>query len=161
MNIYITAGTLDFLTKLANKYPDDLIVTMVNENGALLLHETEGKSKFSMPRKYEVLESVGVIQKESFAIMNHIPITDEGRPVFEHQCKIQIQKTASAQGLRALRLLRPISSTTYVILTVWENEASYQRWQNSDSFMKSGAGLDAQQKIFASAPYISKYSIIE
>lgn len=159
MKVYITAGTFDFLTKIANKYPDERMVTLINENGALLLHETEGKSKFNVPRKYEVLEAVGDIQKESFAVMNHIPVTEEGRPLFEHQCKIQVQKTANVQGLRALRLLSPISSTTYVILTVWENEAYYQRWQNSELFIKAGTGLDAHQKIFDSAPYVSKYSI--
>ena len=163
MNIYLTAGTFDFLKRIESKYPYEVMVTMINENGALLLHETTGGTEFKEPRRYDVLESIGDIKKEGFAVMNNIPVTDEGRPLFEHQCKNQVRKVENELGLVAFRLLRPLSSNTYVFLTIWENEAFYQKWQKSDSFFKAdkikGTGINAQQKIFASAPYVSKYSI--
>ncbi|MFJ7728047.1 antibiotic biosynthesis monooxygenase family protein [Neobacillus sp. NPDC097160] len=163
MNVYMTAGTFDFLKKMEGKYPNEKMVTMVNENGALLLHETMEGSKFKEPRRYEVLESIGEIKKEGFVVLNNIAVTDEGRPLFEHQFKNRGQKIQNVPGLIAFRLLRPKSSNTYVILTVWENEIYYQKWQNSDLFIGvdtiKGTVIDAQQKTFASAPYVSKYSL--
>jgi len=159
----MTAGTFDFLKRIESKYPHEVMVTMVNENGALLLHETVGGTAFKEPRRYEVLESIGEFKKEGFAVMNNIPVTDEGRPLFEHQFKSQARNIKNEAGLIAFRLLRPLSSNTYVILTVWENEAYHQKWKKSDSFFDAdkikGAGINAQQKIFASAPYVSNYSI--
>ncbi len=163
MNVYMTAGTFDFLKRIETKYPNEVMVTMVNENGALLVHETSAGTEFKEPRRYEVLESTGEIKKEGFAVLNNISVTDEGRPFFEHQSKISTQNIKSELGLLALRLLRPLSSNTYVIMTVWENENYYQKWQKSDSFFNAAknkiTGMKGQSKIFASAPYTSKYSI--
>ncbi|WHY78911.1 antibiotic biosynthesis monooxygenase [Neobacillus sp. WH10] len=163
MHVYLTTGTFDFLKRIESKYPNEVMVTMVNENGALLLHETIGGTAFKEPRRYEVLESIGEIQKEGFAVMNNIPVKDEGRPLFEHQFKNQVQNIENEPGLIAFRLLRPLSSNTYVILTVWENEAYHQKWKKSDTFFEAdkikGTSINTQQNIFASAPYVSKYSI--
>lgn len=167
MYIYITAGTFNFLKSIELKYPIETMVIMVNQNGALLLHETDGASVFKEPRKYEVIDSVREWQKEGFVVMNNIPVTDEGRPIFEHQFKNRAGKVANEPGFIAIKVLRPLSSNTYVILTVWENEMSYQKWQSSSSYLdahkKNGAdkGIDFQQNFFASASYVSKYTIME
>ena len=160
MNVYITAGTLDFLQKIESKYPNERMLAMLNENGAILLHETSGQTVFNEPRRYEVLESYGDLNKEGFVVMNNISVTGEGRPLFEHQFKQLTENVVTAQGLTALRLLRPISSNPYIIMTVWENKALYQKWQGSNStFDELKAGFDGQKKIFTSSPYINKYTI--
>lgn len=166
MNIYITAGTFEFLKKLENSYPDEKLITMLNENGALLYHETNGATVFKEPRRYQALESAGAIQKEGFVAMNNIPVTNEGRPLFEHQIKNRLGRVKAASGFIALRVLRPLSSNTYVIMTVWKKEISYQNWQSSDSFVtahqnKGGMAGDQGPKIFESAPYVSRYTITE
>lgn len=165
MYVYMTAGTFEFLKKVETKYPHEIMITMVNENGALLLHESIGNSLFKEPRRYEVLETSGEMKKEGYAVMNNIPVTEEGRPLFEHQFKNRMSKLENEQGFIALRVLRPLSSNTYVILTVWEKEFYYQKWQNSESFFEAHknkeAGVDLQPKIFASAAYVSKYTITE
>ncbi|WP_066068376.1 antibiotic biosynthesis monooxygenase family protein [Neobacillus soli] len=165
MYVYMTAGTFEFLKKVETKYPKENMITMMNENGALLLHESIGATVFKEPRRYEVLETSGEMKKEGYAVMNNIPVTEEGRPLFEHQFKNRYSKFENEQGFIALRVLRPLSSNTYVILTVWEKEIYYQKWQNSESFFEAhknkAAGIDLQPKIFASAAYVSKYTITE
>ncbi|MEH7414334.1 antibiotic biosynthesis monooxygenase [Neobacillus drentensis] len=162
MNIFITAGTLDFLKKLENKFPNENMVAMLNENGALLLHETNGQTVFNEPRRYNVLESHGQLQKKGFVVMNNISITDEGRPLFEHQFKQQAETLVTTQGLIALRLLRPLSSNPYIIMTLWENETLYQKWQKSNSTLDLlKASCDGKQKIFTSVPYVNKYTIAD
>jgi heme-degrading monooxygenase HmoA len=166
MNVYITAGTFNFLKSIETKYPKEMMTMMVNQNGALLLHESDGATVFKEPRKYEVIASAGEWQKEGFVVMNNLPVTNEGRPLFEHQFKNRTGKVVNEPGFIAIRVLRPLSSNTYVILTVWDNEMSYQRWERSDTFLeahtKKGAdkGINLEPKFFASASYVSKYTIM-
>jgi heme-degrading monooxygenase HmoA len=160
MNVYLTAGTLDFLEKIESKYPDERMVAMLNENGALLLHETNGQTVFKEPRRYEVLKSYGQLPNKGVVIMHNISVTDEGRPLFEHQFTLQSDTIVTSQGLTALRLLRPLSSNPYIVLTIWEQESLYLKWKNANSILDQlKAGFDGQQKIFTSAPYVSKYTI--
>lgn len=165
MNVFMTTGTLDFLIKIANNYSDEKMLTMVNENGALLLHESKNDTVFNQPRRYEVIESVGELVNKGFVVMNNIPVTEEGRPLFEHQFKNRSGKLETQAGFTALRVLRPSSSNTYVILTIWENETSYQHWKSTDSFKDSHTTNvsvnKTQPKIFESASYISTYTITE
>jgi heme oxygenase (mycobilin-producing) len=167
MNIYITTGTFDYLKRIVEKYPDEAIVTMVNGDDALLLHETNGKTVFKEPRKYEVFDSSGEFTKTGFVVMNHIPVTDEGRPLFEHQFKNRPRMVDNEPGFIANRVLRPLSSNTYIILTVWDKEMSFENWKNSASFPLSHEkptaekGVSEQPQIFASKSYVRKYTIRE
>jgi heme oxygenase (mycobilin-producing) len=165
MNIYITTGSFEFLKKLEHKHPEEKLITVINENGALLYHETNGATVFKEPRRYLALEAVGEIEKEGFVVLNYIPVTEEGRPLFEHQIKNRVGTVEVAQGFKALRVLQPLSSNTYVIMTVWKNEISYGTWQSSDSFLSAhqnkGLAGDQGPKIFSSAPYVSRYTITE
>jgi hypothetical protein len=162
MKIFITAGTLDFLKKIEDKYPEEIMLAMLNENGALLLHETNGQTVFKEPRRYEVLESYGELNKEGFVVMNNIPVTDEGRPLFEHQFKQQSETLINTSGLTALRLLRSLTSNPYILMTVWENKDMYQKWQNTGTtFNALITDFNGPQKLFTSAPYTSKYTIAE
>ena len=161
MNVYMTTGTVDFLKKIETKYSNEIMVTMINENGALLLHETNGPSEFKEPRKYEVAEAIGQIKKEGYVVMNYIPVTDEGRPLFEHQVRQQTQSMSNAEGFTVLRLLRPQLSSTYIIMTVWEKETYYQKWNQTESFFGTLTSIDAQAGIFSGAPYANKYAITD
>ena len=166
MNIYITTGTFDFLKSMEAKYPNEKMVLMVNPNGALLLHETEGVSVFKEPRKYETIDSAGEWRKEGFVAMYNIPVTDEGRPLFEHQFKNRTGKIENEPNFIAIRALRPLSSNTYIILTAWSDEISYQKWNSTNSFTEAleikgaGKGEDSLPNFFASATYVSKYTIM-
>ncbi|NRD78370.1 antibiotic biosynthesis monooxygenase [Bacillus sp. BRMEA1] len=163
MNIYMTIGTLDFLKKIQAKYPNETMVPMLGTNGALLLHETKGKTVFSTPRKYVVLESIGEIGSNGLVIMNNIPVTDEGRPIFEHQFKNRVHSIENETGFIALRFLRPQASRTYVMIAIWENKTSYENWKSSSSCWekdlksigKNGANL------FDSSPHTNQYTITE
>jgi heme oxygenase (mycobilin-producing) len=160
MNIYITIGTFEYLKGIEIKYSTESMVTMVNENGALLLHETSKPSVFKEPRKYEVLSSSGLIMEEGFVVMNHLPITEVSRPIFELQFKNLPCLVETEEGFTAIRILRPLSSYTYVILTIWENEITYEKRKSDlDSEINKRFENAIQSNMFTSAPYVSKYSI--
>lgn len=164
MNLYITSGTYEYLKALKEKYPSENMILMQNPENFLLIHETEGLSIFKEPRKYEAIDSSGTMNHAGFAVLNHIPVTDEGRPVFEYRFKNRSRTIENQPGFAAIRVLRPLSSNTYIILTLWENEQGFERWQKSKAFEKAhdkketDAGVD-KQKIFSGPSYITKYVI--
>ncbi|WP_462408920.1 antibiotic biosynthesis monooxygenase family protein [Neobacillus sp. Marseille-QA0830] len=164
MNVYLTTGTIEYLKKIMEKHPEEKLVAMENADGALLIHETKRETVFKLPRRYEAIESRGELAKEGLVVMNHIPVTDEGRPLFEHKMKLQNWLFENEPGLLALRCLRPIASKTYIILTIWEKEASFEKWQSSNApfseKVNSSFGI-GQPGIFENAPYIRKYFITE
>ena len=85
MYIYLTSGTPEFMESLCAKYAKENMIAMHGSTNSVLLHETEGKSFFSTPRKFEVIDSLGQFEDSGFFVFNNIPIIDEGRPVFEHR----------------------------------------------------------------------------
>lgn len=165
MNIFITAGTLDYLKRIEKKYPSETMVTMANVSGALLLHETNGTTVFKEPRKYEVFDSAGDFKRNGYVVMNNFPVTDEGRPLFEQEFKNRAKILSNEPGFIAIRSLRPLSTNTYVTLTIWETVMDYQNSKNLNSFSKTinkkEIGIDHQPKIFSSESYVSQYTIID
>ncbi len=163
MNIFITSGTPVFMESLRKKYAKEMMVVMHAGNDSLLLHETSGKTVFQTPRRYEVIASAGTLQEEGFFAYNHIPVTDEGRPIFEHHFKERAQKIAEELGFIAFRLLRPLESDTYLVMTEWSTSTYYTMWKNSSSFQDthltdpSDAGVDSTPHIFTGAASETTY----
>ncbi|WP_419883368.1 antibiotic biosynthesis monooxygenase family protein [Peribacillus sp. B-H-3] len=165
MNVYMTTGTYDFLKGKKDKYQEEEIILMQNAENTLLYHETNGKSVFSSPRKFEAIESKGTIGGKGYAVMNNIPVSGEGRPVFEYKFKNRAGMIENEPGFQAIRILRPIQSDTYVILTVWDDSMSFNNWKNSNSFSEAhqkeqpGKKTDASQTIFSGPSYVTQYTI--
>jgi heme oxygenase (mycobilin-producing) len=164
MNIYMTSGTPEFMESLKEKYAAKGLIAMHGSANSLLLHETSGKTVFQTPRRYEVISSSGTLQDKGYFVFNNIPVTDEGRPVFEHRFKERAGAIDSEPGFIAFRLLRPLDSDTYIVMTEWSEITYYTKWTNSSSFDKAhssnraDAGVDTSLHIFSSAPYVTTYT---
>lgn len=164
MYIYLTTGTIDFMEKLQKRHVNEGMILMHGGGRSLLLHETDGKSVFQAPRRYEVVSSAGKLEEEGYFVYNNIPVTDEGRPVFEHRFSTNTGQIESQKGFIAFRLLRPLDSDTYIVLTEWEDATDYDRWKHSQAFKESPQSLDMKEfadnmtHIFASASYITTYT---
>ncbi|KON89518.1 signal transduction protein TRAP [Sporosarcina globispora] len=167
MKLYMARGTYDFLKKIEEKHPDENMVIMQNTDGALLIHETAEASIFKEPRSYKVIDSSGTFKNASFAVLNNIPVTEEGRPLFEHRFKNRAGLIENEPGFAAIRVLRPLESNTYIILTLWQNEKSFKNWQNSKAYEKAHekpgteSGIDKTPNIFSSPSYVTQYYIPE
>ncbi|KOY82240.1 antibiotic biosynthesis monooxygenase [Lysinibacillus macroides] len=165
MYIYLTSGTGDFLEQVKNKHSQEHMILIHGDGNSVLIHETTGKSVFATPRKFEVLDAVNDLEERGFFVFNNIPVTDEGRPVFEHRF---LQRTGAIEdepGFVAFRLLRPIKSDTYIVLTQWNGPHSFETWKNSKAFQAAHATNEdttgvRQQNIFSAASYITTYSAI-
>lgn len=161
MYIYITVGTSGFLHTIKQEYPQEKMVIIENENGALILHETSGETVFNEPRQYQVLDGAGGLGNNGFFVLNNMPVTDEGRPILEYRFNNKSELVKNEPGFLAMRVLRPLKSNPYIILTVWENEASYNKWKNSASFKEvhdTSKDLNIHKSIFAGPSYVTKYT---
>lgn len=163
MYIYLTSGTGDFLEQLKNKHPNEALILIHGEGNSVLIHETNGKSIFATPRKFEVLDSVNALEERGFFVFNNIPVTDEGRPVFEHRFLNRARAIEDEPGFVAFRLLRPLNSETYIVMTQWNGPHSFEAWKSSKTFAsahaerKESTGVN-QQNIFSAASYVTTYS---
>ena len=85
--------------------------------------------------RYDVLDAVGEFKGQpGYIVCNNISVTDEGRPVFENRFKNRAGLIENEPGFQAIRVLRPLSNDTYVILTMWETEQNFKDWTESRSF---------------------------
>lgn len=164
MNFYIAYGTSSYLELLKSSIHEGSLLALQNENTAILMHETNGKSYFKEGKNYEIIDSSGAIVDGKFAVLNNIPVTEEGRPVFEYRFKNRARLIEKEPGFVAIRVLRPLHSDTYIILTLWENEISFKDWQQSQAYNKAHEKREkreVKQSIFARPSYVSTYYQIE
>ncbi|WP_077623117.1 antibiotic biosynthesis monooxygenase family protein [Sediminibacillus massiliensis] len=163
MNVYMTHGTFDFLLKQKQKHTQEKIFLMQANDSTLAYQESEGKSVFEEPRKYESFVSDGSIQEKGFVVMNNIPVTDEGRPIFETQFKSRAGSMAEVEGFQALRVLRPLHGNKYIVFVQWDKEESYKKWKNSQSFQKAHSSGKAKERppYHAGPSYTNEYHMVD
>jgi len=155
---------MDFMESLRKRHENETMVVMHGAGNSMLLHETEGKTIFETPRRYEVLSSTGELEENGFFVFNNIPVTDEGRPVFEHRFLNRAGAIENEPGFVAFRLLRPLDSDTYIVLTEWSKSVFFDAWKTSNAYKiahekrDSRVGTDKTAHIFSSAPYVTTYT---
>jgi heme oxygenase (mycobilin-producing) len=158
MNFYITSGTLSFLKIIQNKHHAAGIILLNNPNTSMLLHESSSKSFFQSPRTFEVIEQSGELRQEGFFALHHIPVSPEDRPSFEFDLKEATNIIHQQPGLNAFRLLRPISSDSYVVLTNWSKEQDYARFDQAKLLTnKKLESLFNTQVLFTGKPYTATF----
>lgn len=162
MKAFMTNGTLALLKNIAAKNPDLDFYYMSSSTSTLAYYESTGKDVFSTGRDYEVLISKGDIVQEGFIVMNNIPVTDEGKPVFEDRFRQRQNEVDAMPGFQAFRLLRPLKGNTYVVFTAWKTEQDYNNWKNSDQFKKAHQGAGTKPPAyFAERPFLTHYHMID
>lgn len=162
MNAYMTNGTLDFLRKIPAKHPDITFWFMSSNSSALAYYEGSKKNVFASGRAFEIIAEAGTMKQKGFVVMNHIPIEDEGKPIFEDAFQKQQRTIETMPGFRAFRLLRPKKGNTYVVLTQWDSEADFNHWKDSDAFKQAHTKQAAMSPAyFADRPFIGKYYMVE
>ncbi|MHC0036784.1 antibiotic biosynthesis monooxygenase family protein [Pseudoneobacillus sp. C159] len=163
MKVYITTGTIEFLMGMKEKKATESMVLMQNQEQALLYHETNGKTIFQAPRRYELIDSNGELNQIGFVAMNHESIKDEEQPIFVERTKKILAPIESYKGFKAYRFLKPEKILTYLLITLWENEISYRNWQKTASYQDvfQQKSVDLNTKLFSPQSYVSTYFLIK
>lgn len=162
MNAYMTNGTIDFLSKIAQKHSQITFHLMVGESSTLAYYEDLKKSIFAAGRNYEILLKSGNIEEKGYVVMNNIPVSEEGKPVFETSFNKRQQAVEAMNGFQAFRLLKPLTGNTYVVLTQWASEKDYEAWKSSEAFAKAHLATDTKQPAyFMERPFVHTYAMYD
>ena len=167
MNFYMTSGTGDFLQKLIEKHPNENLILLEGHGKAIVLHETTGKTIFSLPKKYEVADAFGDLQQKGYFVLYHLSIEGGRRDLFKQQFIKASDTLKKDSSLISYRLLMPKKNSEHIVfISSWGGPASYEVWANSELYktnFESLFGMEASsvQKIFDGESYIATYSAKE
>lgn len=162
MSVFMTSGTYEYLKSIQDKHQDGTVFLMQGEDKTLAY--TEEENVFQEPFEYEVVDKVGTVKETGYVVMNNIPVTDEGRPIFEDRFKNRAGSVEDSPGFQAVRILRPTSGNTYIVFTQWDSAQSFEDWKNSQSFQKAhkSSGPENKEKppYIAGPSYITQYRMV-
>lgn len=159
MRLFKWTGPLE---EAGNLPEESRALLMNNDEEVLVLQEAE-TSNLEDAEVYEILDHNGDLPSGRFAVLNNIPVTEEGRGIFEERFSNRARLIEAEPGFIAIRVLRPLNSDTYVILTMWEDEESFTNWQSSQAYGKAHAkrgtedGVDQRPNIFPRPSYVTTY----
>jgi heme-degrading monooxygenase HmoA len=163
MKAFMTNGTLDYLVKLTEKHNKLDFHLMINAASTLAYYEASSKrSVFGAGREYVILLESGKILVDGYVVMNNIPLTEEGKPLFMDRFRQRQDVVNTIPGFQAFRLLKPTKGNTYVIFTQWASEACFEQWKESDEFATSHDNITVKPPAyFAKRPFVSKYRMVD
>ncbi len=163
MNIYVTYGTYEYLTKLKEEHEKEEIMLFSNADGAALYHETSSKTFFKNAKKYELLDNKGTLKDPGFVVLNHIPVEESERAVFEDRFKNRAGKVENEPGCQGIRILRPIHNDPYIVATFWDEEKDFKNWQSSEAYGEAHKNRHTSKglpkTIFSGKPYLKTYQV--
>lgn len=137
-NFYITNGTLDFMKRFYSKNKDvhNLFFLLDGQYQAVtLFQETNQKTVFGNPRRYEVINGFGHFVQSGAIMIKHITVEKEDQAYFENRFESYIEKSKMLPGLLALRFLRPKKGPDYVIFTAWLNSKYTEDWEIPEEYL--------------------------
>lgn len=163
MELHKWSGHIDQAIGYLASLPNARLVFLKNGEDAALLYETAGAALLPDVDVYQILDASGDINSGYFTVFNNIPVTAEGRERFEELFNNRARMIEKEPGFEGIRVLRPMNSDTYVILTLWIDEKSFMDWQQSDSYGNAHAkrgtaeGIDKVANIFPRPSYVTTY----
>lgn len=136
-NLYIAIGTADFMQTLQGKYKKEQMILAHNDVNSILLHETDKKTKFAAPKKYNVVASEGQLEQHGYFALIYVSLMQEQHQVFEDRFKQRQHGISQEPGFVAFRLLRPLNDTDYVVLTEWTGAGSFEAWKLTNDYQEA------------------------
>ncbi|AQU80348.1 antibiotic biosynthesis monooxygenase [Planococcus faecalis] len=164
MKLYKWTGPQAQVEQTKADQPNANMTQLQNEKEAVVLYEAGDGTTLRNAEAYEVLNAVGHIEDGGYAVFNNIPVTDEGRDLFESRFQNRVGMVEKEPGFAAIRVLRPLYSDTYTILTLWKDEKSFKDWQESQAYGHAHAkrgtkeGIDKRPNIFPRPSFVTTYT---
>ncbi|PID20488.1 antibiotic biosynthesis monooxygenase [Sporosarcina sp. P3] len=147
----------------AGNLPEEARASLMNNDEEVLVLQEAETTTLDNAVEYDILDQSGDLPSGRFAVLNNIPVNEEGRETFEQRFNNRARLIEAEPGFVAIRVLRPVHSGTYVILTMWEDEESFTNWQESQAYGKAHAkrgtkdGVDQRPNIFSGPSFVTTY----
>lgn len=162
MFFYMTSGTPDFMEKLYRNKRDIGLYLLHGQGNSVLFYETDKKkSIFATPRKFDVVAERGTFEQRGYFAFENIPVADEEQGVFEEAAvKAVVSSLAGDSACIAYRVLRPVKSEIFLVVTQWAGPASYEKWkEHAEAFTSLvDRSTSVTQTMFTSKAYVSIFN---
>jgi heme-degrading monooxygenase HmoA len=99
-------------------------------------------------------------EKIMVVVSNRIQVSQGFEKEFEKRFAGRAGLVDKMPGFIRLEILRPIKSDYYVVLTHWEDEASFRRWTDSKEFQEAHRNRP-RAEIFAGPNVFEMHEVIE
>lgn len=163
MNIYITYGTTDYLDTYQEKY--DEAILLEGDSNSALVYETVGENPFTEKHEYEVINQRGSLTGAGFVVMNHIPVSEEGRALFEERFQNRAGLVENEPGFSGIRVLRPLHQDPYIVMTLWKSHADFLNWQQSKAYEEAhknrGTSKGLPETLFSGKAFVKEYMVVQ
>jgi heme-degrading monooxygenase HmoA len=97
-------------------------------------------------------------------IANRIPVNPEFNEAFEERFRNRASLVDTMEGFVSFQILRPMQeSDPYIVQTIWESEAHFRAWTESEEF-KQGHGKGGNpppEGMFAGKSKMEMHEIIQ
>jgi len=95
-----------------------------------------------------------------FVISNRIPVAPDWQDTFEERFQNRAGKIDKQPGFVRLEILKPTGAESpYIVQTVWENEAAFHNWVESDDF-KAAHSNPLPKEAFTGSSQMEMHHII-
>jgi heme-degrading monooxygenase HmoA len=163
MNIYLTYGSTDYLAAYKEKYEPSLLLE--GDSNSCLLYESDGENPFSEKHEYEIINQRGSLDGSGFVVMNHIPVSDEGKSVFEDRFQNRAGLVEKEPGFVGIRILRPKQNDPYIVMTLWESHGDFSNWQQSKAYEEAhkdrGTSKGMPETFFSGQSFVKEYTVVK
>lgn len=109
------------MQKLQQKNIGEILI-FENHTETILIHESNKKTVFASPRKYDVITSIGELSANCALTLEYLYIEKEHRPIFEERFNNISDEIFNFQKMKAVRLLKPINTDSYIFLVNWNSD---------------------------------------
>lgn len=159
MYAFMTTGTTHFLKNLTESYPKINFYFMKQAGTTLVYYEgTKKKGVFVSGKTYSIITEYGIVEQSGFTSMQHIPVMEDVKPVFEDKISQPFSHLKLVHGVKGTRLLKPIKGNTYVVFILWASERDYLTWsKTNDDFTQ----LVRQPAYFGERPFTHTYRMLK
>jgi heme oxygenase (mycobilin-producing) len=91
-------------------------------------------------------------------VMNVVNVKEERREAFERAFLGRDSHVHKAEGFAGFELLRRDGSDEYVVLSRWQNVASYEAWRDGDLFRRSHRHAEGE---LAEGAEVRSYEVLD
>lgn len=133
MILYITTGTVRYLSTLQDRHPD-LMLNAIGADAILYREGEDGNPVFDSVTEYDILHHQGVMSQENTVSVHYFPVAGSGRESIRGHLSDLNQKLQSVKGLTAYRIGRALRKDSYVVFLQWADDATISDFKDTDIY---------------------------
>ncbi|MFD2628521.1 antibiotic biosynthesis monooxygenase family protein [Oceanobacillus kapialis] len=124
-----------------------------------LFLSNKGNKVYIDEKEYEIIDESGALKEDAIHVFNYVSVNPASRERFEKRFLNRPKLIEKEKGFLSIRVLRPLTDNTFLILTQWETVKAFQDWQGSKAYQhahkKRGTkeGLDQEKGVLSEKPY--------